>query len=334
MTEKPKYMVFLLIGIVALLFISISSNRRISRLEMQINHIANSQVNNFHEAQHTRGTLWEVQGRLDEVSEEIARSARATFDETVHIHAFHASTTTVDVEVSFNLREHNPADAISVTARGHAGQTIGAVASTSGDGRFAAAMTLPLQDNYTLTFTASGDTITTGELMHFNLADQLCGRFIYHNSRNITSGTNMPTTVSLYTYFRNQTNGNPELMVTSLVLYIETESGNVIASHDLTAYLQNMGDMQVLADQRSHIALVAGDEAGNISPDEFTQVRLVIRDNLQIRYEQIDTLTVPGQLTSMRSSNEIAVAPIPVREFHTWRAGDPTVSWGQIRIVE
>jgi len=346
MTEKSKPITqILLAGIIVLLIININSGRRISRLEQQIHSISQSQFSGFMDVQNARHTLFSVEHRLNELYQQIERGTRLSFDESVLIQAYHATTTSADIEVSFNLREHNPAHTISVTARGQDGQTHGATV-TAENGRFMAAMTLPVQDNYVLTFTSSGDTVITGELMHFNLADQLCNRFRFHMDHGTSSGTNIPTTINLHPHFRNQTLGNPALNVTSLTLYIETEDGDIITYWDLTHYLQYTTDGQMLylewgawferAMPDDRFTLTVGDEAGNISPNDFTHSRLVIRDGLGIKYEQVDIIAFPGQFNHIGgrgSSRSMEVAPMPMREV-AWRAGDTTITWGRVLIVE
>jgi len=334
--KSSKTIAILLIGIAALLVININANRRISRLETQIQNISNNQVSSFHDVQHTRSMLWNIESQLNELGDQIERGTRPSFDESIVIQTYHAQAASADIAIAFNLRQHNPADTVNITARSQTGQTHNAVATTTGDGHFTAAMTLPVQDNYVLTFTTSGDTITTGELMQFNLANQLCNRFVFHMSQSSSFGPNQPVTISLHPHFKNYTHGNPALNATSIVLYVETEDGDIITSWDLTPYLQISDSGQTLETfwgWEHDFSLTVGDEAGSINHTGFTNTRLAITDGLGIRYEQVDMLALPGQFGNFRGRGAQAIAPEPVREF-AWRAGDTTVSWGRITIVE
>jgi len=338
MDGKPSKIIYLLLaGIAALLVINIHSSRRISRLEAEIFHIRSNQMNSFHDIGHISSRLWGIESRIDGVNEQIVQAAKLSFDETVQIQAFHAPTASAEVEVSFLLREHNPTDIISVTARGQDGQLHSAEASISSGGRFTADMTLPLQDNYVFTFTASSDTITTGELMQFNLANQLSGRFSYSLSHGTSTstwgagGSQRTTTVNLHPHFRNSTQGNPLLEVTTLALIVERENGDIITSWDLTEYLLSLRDGQTLdMHWDNQLNLNVGDGVRDIRPDENAHVRLVMHDGLGIRYEQMDHIFFPHQLDLRAGSG----GSKSVQAVQEWRFGDPTIPWGQLRIVD
>jgi len=275
--------------------------------------------------------IWDLQRRIDEVSEQIVQGTRLSFNETVHIRRYHGSTSSADVEVSFSLRTHTPGDEISVTARGQDGQAHSAVASPLDMGRFVASMNLPLQDNYVFTFTATGDSVTAGELAQFNLADRLCGRLSLVLSHGLTSGPNQPTTVSIYPHFRNYTGGDPALVITSLSIIAVRENGERITAWDLTDYLYTQDSEQMLAlpRDRNILTLTVGDGLREIRPDEFTFARLEIRDNLGIRYEQLDEIFFPHQLDHGRGGS--APVPVPAR---AWHYVDAAGDFGRIRIVE
>jgi len=281
--------------------------------------------------QHSHSILANLQYDFNQLNQQIQQDARPSFGEAVLIQAYHPQTTTADVEVSFWLREHNPADTISVTARGQAGSH-NANAVATGGGHFTAQMSLPLQDNYTFTFTASGETATSGELMQLDLAGRLYNRFIFHVNHGTTSGPNLPTVVSLHPHFRNTTQGDPALDIASIVMYVETEDGDVITTWDLTNYLQSTHDGQMLnLHWEQELSLTVGEEGGNIRPGTHMFTRLEIRDNLGILYRQIDVLGFAGQFGAWGGSS-VAAAPMPIyaRDFH----GHGMHNWGRMQIVK
>ena len=327
MPEKTESAIptFLLIGIAVLIIMNITSHRRIRTLETQLNNMHN----NFHmqlgDVRHTSHMMWDISNRINELNEQVAQGTRLSFGEAVLIQDYHVATLSADVEVSFSLRTHTPGDVISVTARGQDGQLHNAVATPLGDGRFAASMNLPLEDSYVFTFTATGDTITTGELTRLNLADRLCGRFSFWLNQGHSSGPNRATTISLHPHFINNTDGDQRLNIASIVLYIETEGGEVITSWDFTEYLLNTVHGQQVLDLwwGRDFRLEVG--AGDIRPDELAIARLVIYDNLGIRYEQIDQIFFPGQFDFGRSG----VQSVP---GISWTPGGAHI--GRIRIIE
>ena len=320
---------FLLIGIAVLIIMNIVSHRRIANLEMQLNNMHSSFHMQLGDVRNTTSnTMWDMSRRLDELSEQ----ARPSFGEIVLIQNYDIATAMADVEVAFSLRTHTPGDVVSITARGQDGQTHSAVASPQEAGRFTASMNLPLRGNYVFTFTTAGETITTGELAQLNLADRLCGRFSYWLGHSQSSGTNQPTLVTLHPYFRNNTEGNPALDVTSLSIIVERENGDVITTLDLTEYLHDTGHGQVLQ-MGWDFSLTVGDYPGVIRPDEFTMARLVIHDSLGIRYEQLDEIFFPGQFSFGRGGVHSITAWESQRAI-AWASGDNTVSFGRIRIVE
>jgi len=276
----------------------------------------------------TRHTIWNLSANLDTLNEQLFQSTRSTFNEAVRIQSFNTSTASADVEISFYLREHTPGNTIKVTARGQTATHTATATFTNG--HFVATMTLPVQDNYTLTFATDGESVTTGELLQLNLASQLSGRFSYWLSHGQSWGTNQPVTYTFTPYFSNQTNGNPSLKVNALHLTIEVDD-TVIQTWDLMPHLQNSADGQTLAIDWDGLAgITVGDEPGNIPPGTQFVARLVIYDNLGIRYEQIDGMFAPYAVTHSRSGGS-ASTPVPVRE---WRYHGGYNGWGIIRIVE
>jgi len=335
MTEStPTIIKFLLAGVAVLLIINIHSNRRISRLEAEVRNLSHNTSMSISETWGIQSNLWGINSRIDALGEQIAQGTRLSFDETVLIQAYHSATTSADVEVSFMLRIHTPGDTVSVTATGQDGQTHSAEASVIGSGRFTATMNLPLQNNYTFTFTAVGDSITTGQLAQFDLADRLPGRFVYWLNHGHSVRPNHSVTVSLHPSFINNTDGNRLLNVTSLALFIETEDGDVITSWDLSDYLIDTAGGQVLdLPLYREFTLSVGDGPGNIRNDEFTVSRLVIYDSIGIRYEQLDEIFFPGQFDFSRSGTHSVQISDPHRAL-AWASGDTTVSFGRIRIVD
>ena len=286
----------LVIGIVMLLVLNINANRRIARMESQINNLHFALNNIAQDTRSVQGNFWTMQQSINELGEQIHRDARLSFDETVSIRAFNSTDRVADVEVSFYLKERNPADIISITARGQDGQTRTAAATVTGSGRVTAAMSLPLEGNYVFTFTSAGETITTGELMRYNLADRLCGRFSYWmNQGDIGHFAGHGQNLSFQPHFRNDMQGDPALKVTDLTLFIETQDGLVIAAWDLADYLIVTADgaQTLVLPGRNDLSLVIDDETRSVRQDEFTLARLVIRDNLGLRYEVLQTALFP-----------------------------------------
>jgi len=326
MTERRSAIpAFLLIGIAVLIIMNIASNRRINNLERQLNNLHSSIHMQLGDVRHTNSIMWDISNRLSEVSEQVTQGTRLSFGETVLIQNHHAATASAEVEVAFSLRTHTPGDAVTVTARGQDGRTHSAVASPLDAGRFAASMDLPLHDNYVFTFTTAGETVTTGELTQFNLADRLAGRFSYWLGHGFHTVRNQPTVANLHPQFRNDTAGNPALNITSLTLYIETDDGEVVTVWDLTGYLHATLDGQALHrewDRRLEVAI-----EDPINPDEFTFARLVMYDNLGIRYEQLDSVFFPGQFSHGHGGS--GATPIPAR---AWAVDD--MGFGRMRIVE
>jgi len=79
------------------------------------------------------------------------------------------------------------------------------------------------------------------------------------------------------------------LKLGSVSLHIES-GDNRIRSLDLTDYLQTRGDIQELVFRHSIIEFTVGDGLWQVNPGEYAIVRLIMYDNLGIRYEQVDVL--------------------------------------------
>ena len=322
--------VLLLICIVALVISNGRLSNQLSRLEDSINHISRLQMQ---EGNSIRHQIWDVSSRVDAVGEQMLQSARLSFDEIALIQRYDGATASAEVQVSFHLREHNLGDTVGVTARGRGGDTHSTEASFN-NGRFTADITLPVQDNFTLSFTSTGDTLTTGELMELNLADMLSHRFSYWLGQGSSSGHGPGgnfNTIMLNPDFRNDTQGNESLNVRALSLSLEFD-GTEIKNWDLTPYLRSGGNGQVLQIEYWGSFQIDFGNDENIRPGETLTARLIIYDNLGIRYEQFDTVFVPMGHSVDRFGRATAVAPIPVREVML--RYDRNENWGFIRIVE
>jgi len=335
--------ILLIITIAVLLISNRSLTNRVRNLEHSINNLSFSQTNERHAVNHS---LWSLTNRVNEIGEQITQSTRLTFNETARIQAYHSATASANVQVSFSLKEHTPGDTITITAHGQGGQSHSAPASLI-NGRFVSDITLPMRDNYTITFAAAADTIITGELMQFNLAEGLYGRFTFWTNQSSAWSHNQPSTITLHPHFINRTQGNPMLNVADITLLLEVDD-IVVSSWHLTDYLIDTNDSQMLDFALGEFARMAGDthsrilgiqgldisigtEPGQIAPGANAVTRLVVRDNLGIIYEQLDMLHIPMHTIGGRGS-ATQVEPIPVREF--WSYHGSGGAWGRMRIVE
>ena len=334
MNENTKtLMVVLLFGIIILIVVNIISGLRISRLQTELQNINNNIFWAMNNTQNVNSSIWELSNRVDSISEQIIKSTRLSFDETAVIQSYNSATASANVKVSFYLREYNPGDTVSVIARSQEGHTHSVEANLSNDGRFLALMTLPVRENYVLSFSASGDAIVSGELTQFKLANQLRDRFFYSLHHGQSIGTNQPAVMTLHPTFTNNTQGNSAMEVTNLTLYIENESGEVISTWNLMPYLHTQGDTQVLELDWWYdtLSLSVGDDEGYIRPGEFLLTRLAVEDNMGIRYEQIESVFVERRQHDTRMGRgwaDVVSAPVPV-----WAGHFDDRPWG-MQIVE
>ncbi|MCL1787128.1 MAG: hypothetical protein FWG38_04010 [Defluviitaleaceae bacterium] len=319
--EKPRRTkeVLLAICIIALAIGNVRLHRQLIRVENAISHAT---LSDWNTASNTQHALWNLSSQIDALNDQIIQSGRPTFDETTHIKAYDSATASATVEISFAMRQHTPGDTVTVTARGENGDTHSGEAHFA-NGRFTAVLSLPLRDNYALSFAAAGDTVTTGEMPPLHLADMLNRRFAYWLGQGQSWGGNQPVTASLSPSFTNRTQGNPALEVASLSLIIEGEDRS-IAAWELTPYLVRNGNEEIL-DLQESLTLQVGDEPGNIRSNEVVVARLIIVDNLGIRYEQQDQVFIPD-----RSGNS-ATPPAPVSVFESRSF---ISEWGMIRMVD
>jgi hypothetical protein len=289
MQEKPrKDYVKILLGAIIVIHVitNIRLNSRVSVLENGINTILNNQTIEMRHLQ------WAISSQLASLETQIHQMSRLSFDEAFTVRSYNNGTLHADVEIVFNLKEYGADDIISVTAAGQDGRTFTAAADPSDTGRFTAFMSLPVQDNFTLTFTAMGTTVTSGDLMEVNLADSLCERFKF--ALGFGSG---PDSISLTPHFTNAAFGNDMLAIRSISISALSD-GNTVKEWDLLPYLRTADAFQFLD---GFEITEAADPAGN----GITAVRLVIYDNLGIRYEQMEHVPF-----ITRSRNEVSYAAV------------------------
>lgn len=297
--EKMKKMTptLLFVGIVVLGIMNLNLNSRISNLERSIQFANNSLIPDI------RGLYsmqQDISNKIDSMNAQVALNAKLSFDEAILVKSYHEATSSAEVDVSFSLKQFGEKDVVNVIARGMSGKTFDAIAVRSGSGRLATTMTLPVQDNYILSFTANGEANISGELTKLNLAEELRERFKYSFGTGQTSSSDeRQIIISLYPEFSNNTQGNNALKVKEL--FVVVESGNtLVGTWDLLPHLQNESNIQIVNDYRTRLQIASGDisaSGGNatpqniiefIMPDEGATTRLVIVDNMGVRYEQTD----------------------------------------------
>lgn len=293
MTEKTKKVVAIMLFVV-LAITNFNLNSRISSLERTIQSINSSLLNNM---QGLYSGQYDISNKIDSMNEQAAQNAKLSFDEAALIKGYHEAAATVDIDVSFGLKQFDSDDAVNVTARGTNGKTIDAVAVRSSAGRFSSTLALPVQDNYVLTFTTNGVSNISGELIKLNLENELCGRFKYDFGTGRTESSGKQTITSLYPSFLNFTQGNTALNIKEISLI--AESGNtVIGTWDLLPYLRDEANSQTINDYQEQLKISAG-ENPNLSGDskdviefavpfEGATIRLAFTDNMGVRYERTD----------------------------------------------
>ena len=338
--------IILIVGIIILVIMNRGLSSRLDNL-----HNAVHSVNSMHwsESQSTRMTIWELNNRIDELSEMLIQSTRLSFNESIHIQGFDVQTASADVMISFFLREHTIGSAVSVTAACQNGQTHSYVADFS-NGRFTANMILPVHGNYTLTFAQQGQVLTTGELMQLDLSDRLCGRFSFWVNTGQSWGSVGPDVYSLHPRFLNNTQGNDLLEVNHLTLYLEADN-EVVRSWDLLPHLMYSGGYTQTFNPGAgrewffheaagfrdiysiplelDISFAVGNEPDDVRPGAAV-LRLVIYDNLGIRYEQVDPINLWARqdVAGGGWGRTTQAVPVPVPDFN-WHSGE----WGRVRMV-
>jgi len=337
-TERTKKtaLILLLIGIVILGIMNLKLGSRINNLEMtlqSVNNLLNSDIRELYSMQQ------DISNKIDSMNEQAIQNAKLSFDEETFIKDYHESTSSVDVNISFGLKQFNADDIVNVTARGTNG-TFEAVTTPSGAGRFHTTMTLPVQDNYTLTFTLNGASSMSGELTKLSLADEFCERFKYSFGTRQTSGSDQrQINVMLYPEFANNTQGNAALKIKELSLIVESGS-TVVGTWDLLPYLRDEANSQIINDYQEQLQLAAGEipalNEGDTSqnliefsmPDDGAIARLVITDNMGIRYEQTDRVYA-GSSPNSGAGGGVGYSYVPPRIAEDGEYGD-----GYIHIVQ
>jgi outer membrane murein-binding lipoprotein Lpp len=291
MSERAKryYFTLMVIGIVALVMYNIKLNSRLKSLEWSFNEV-NSNVAQLSSNMNILRS--DIMNGFDMANEQAKQNAKLSFNESVIIKKYDGPASTSEVEISFNLKEYNIGETVTVIAKGKSGLAYDAKAARSGTGRFTAAMTLPVKDNYALAFSTGGETTRTGELAQFNLANELCGqdRFKCNFGYSHSSGSGQTSYVTLQPYFLNETKGNDALMINDMSMSV-VSGGEQIATWDLMPYIQNTGSTQILdtgADLYDAFRIAAGHEPGQAKPDKTAVARLVMSDNLGVKYERVD----------------------------------------------
>ena len=334
MSEKTKktFVLPLFIGIIILGVMNINQNSRLRNLEHNINNLHSNHISWQSRA---NSMQWELSNRIDSIREQIRQDAKLSFDESVLIKSYNIPDSSAYVEVSFQLKEFRTGDTVSVTARGCDGQTHRAAAARSQAGIFTAFLTLPVRSNYVLSFIAQGGTSNvSGELRRLDLADELCRRFRYHVNHGVRHGRGQETdSVTLHPYLSNNMQGNDALAINKLSLSVES-GDTVVKTWDLLPYLQTRGNIQTLDTSGflwDHFEVPIGEQPGQITPNEFAVARLVMYDNLGIRYEQIDPITIHG-LRSTGGGRASATIISPPGMFFIGVERESPV-WGRLRIT-
>jgi len=279
----------------------------------------------------------DLSNRLDSVSNQITENGKMSYEEKTSIKGYNISALSANVDVTFGLKQLGSDDKVYVTALDQTGRTYDFATETSGMGMFTAAMTLPVQNDYTLSFTAKGTAVTSGELLELPLQDNLCARFSYSFGTGFSSGDSQSQpTYSISPTFSNDTQGNSALKVKELSLSV-VSAGKTVGSWDLLPYLQDQGNIQTTqADNRITTQIAAGvrpaapDPAYGLQnliefalPDGNATSTLSITDNLGIHYEQSDPIYVStvqnGSIYNAGSSTSISYEspPISVSDIYT-----------------
>jgi len=352
MPEKPSKNVTILLVIIIVLLVGshISLNSRITNLEMALN---SQQFQQMHEIRALSGTF--MHG-IDSINEQVAQQARLSFSESATIVGYQVQTLSADVEISFNLKEFNDDDIVTVNARGiHSGEVFSAEASLLGAGRFSTSMTLPLQDNYVISFAASGLTTRVGELLTLSIANELCDRFEFGtwNSHGFITGSSNQAYFAPIPHFMNNTRGDDYLGVREIYMIVESDD-MMVKTWDLLPHLQRVRGVEVLEvedpwdffempitrDRERFENADISQGIGYIIYDAVTVARLVMYDNLGIRYEQVDELFIFGVNhvdSGFRSSAQSAgggwtMSMAPARAAsRVIEAGE--YAWGRVYIV-
>lgn len=280
--------VFLIIAILVLLIMVGTMRSRITNMEHNINHLV------FQHSNEVRNLQWVFDAQFRAIEEQIAQLSRITFDESFQILSYNTDTLQANVQLGFNLKTFTPGDAVVVSAISTNGQVFEETATASGTGRFSATLSLPVQDNFTINVASMGTTAVSGHLMDLSLANRLSERFRYHLAFGMTTtsrnrdGTTL-STITFSPHLGNQTDGNPLLEIRSVVL--EGLSGQeVVQTWDIQPYLRTEGQTQFLEYPHHFARDMFELDMAEITATGMTVIRLVMYDNLGIRYEQMDEI--------------------------------------------
>jgi len=345
MSENIKRigMALMLICVVWLLFINYNINRRLDSLDLALQTVIINQTPDMHTM------LSDIYVNVDSLKEEINNNTKLSFNETMQISSYNIASLSSNIKVSFNLKEYSAGDGVSITIRGMSGQIYSAEAILSETGEFSADLEIPILDSYVLSFITRGPTIRSGELAHFNLANDLCDRFKYSFSYSFSGSDYQTAIYSLNPYLSQDAQGSGDMTVDEIRLILESGGGGVIASVDLTPFLQTNENYQFIDTDSvmEQLQFTVGNGQGQLIPDENIVARIVINDHLGIRYEQTDQFQV--QNIQNQNSSGFFSAPVGGGGAGGGGAGaafvsNPTTqpriidegeySWGHISIVD
>ena len=328
-TKKATTLMFILV--LALIISNILLISRISNLERTVmNNQSDFAVRN--ELHSLRSDIWLQINELNERNEQIAQSLRSSFDESVSIERYNYQDASVDATLSFRLREHAGDDAVSIVVAGIDGRIIEAGALYS-SGRFSASLTLPVDDDYTVTYSSRGAQVKSGDLMRLNIAEILCERFSYSFGVSHGGTDTQTQNASFFPHLSNWTDGNDALLLNDAVFSIE-QGGLVIASWDLMPFMVIEGNSQSTGvfehSLRENFQLTVGEGSGYLRPDTEAIIRIVMHDNLGVRYEQMDMTSIPGS-SNMGGGRGAATVFAPGSLNRVANYGEDV--WSFVRIV-
>ena len=315
---------FLIVGIIMLGIMNINLSSHVSNIEQNIQFL-NANMNNVVNGMYPTNS--DILTKIDSMNQQITENGKLYFNETTVIKGYNAATSSANVEVSFGLKQFNPGDEVYVSALNTSGKSYEFMASSSGIGRFTAMMTLPLQDNYTLSYSDLGTVSTSDSLPDLSLADNLSRRFKYSfGSGQSYSQNQNQTTVWITPQFLNDTQGYPDLKVNKISLSVESE-GNTVGTWDLSSYLTDDGSTQILQND-SQVQIQSGSDPmpTELRPDlslpalknviEFimpvagAEAKLSFTDNLGIHYEETDQIYAGSALSNVDGSPVYQAIPV------------------------
>jgi|GEM_PF-1921304 len=353
--KRSKVPLILSIIVVIAMFVTLTNLRnQITSLQNQINNMS------WQHDSAVRNIQWELQSQMQQLNTQLVQMNRASFDESANIMRLHQQDRTADVHVGFNLRAFETGATVSVTARGTEGTITSAHAVQDG-GRFTAVLNLPIDDNYILSFYAKGENIHSDHLMDFNLVNDLTQRMWFSVNQGMSTfhptfrGEPARSTVTLSPDFQNITNGNTQLNISSMDMFVMI--GEAVFRHwDLIPYVIDTGHGQMLERGWWHLDVFESAQMEMDVNDLQTRmseldesevvVKVVMTDNLGVRYEQMETLWLgfniaePVWSSGRRVFSGPSVAPGISASFHVdLRQNQPRVitqgeaSWHHIHMV-